>query len=92
MMLVPPCPAKAFPQRRTPESRACELGAKTLTALESVGHVSYSSATDKVWCLSSAAPTSIIASLVWSQAAGRRTRTQTNSCDFENNPVLRVKL
>lgn len=57
MMLVPPCPAKAFPQRRTPRSWACELWDKTLTALESVAHVSlFFPAANNVWCLSSAGP------------------------------------
>lgn len=56
MMLVPPCPAKAFPQRHTPKSRACELWDKTLTALESVAHGSFFPAMNKVWCLSSAGP------------------------------------
>lgn len=58
MMLVPPCPAEAFPQRHTPKSRACELWDKTLTALESVAHVSFffPGHEEKVWCLSSAGP------------------------------------
>lgn len=40
MMLVPPCPAKAFPQRCYSMAWACELWDKTLTASESVSHVS----------------------------------------------------
>lgn len=56
MMLVPPCPAKAFPQRHAPKSRACELWDKTLTALESVVHVTFFPAANWVWCLPSAGP------------------------------------
>lgn len=41
MMLVPPCPAKAFPQRCSSRAGACELWDKTLTASESVAHVSF---------------------------------------------------
>lgn len=41
MMLVPPCPAKAFPQRCSSRAGACELWDKTLTAPESVAHVSF---------------------------------------------------
>lgn len=56
MMLVPPCPAKAFPQRHIPKSWACELWDKTLTAFKSVAHVSFPPTTNEDWCLSSAGP------------------------------------
>lgn len=66
MMLVPPCPAEAFPQRHTPKSRACELWDKTLTALESVAHVSFffPGHEEKSGVSHQQAPTRVMASLV----------------------------
>lgn len=73
MMLVPPCPAKAFPQRHTPKSQACELWDKTLTALESVAHVSFSVPRTKSNVSHQQAPKKVMASLVWSQLAWWKT-------------------
>lgn len=82
MMLVPPCPAKAFPQRCSSRAGACELWDETLTASESVAHVSFLFIyflilpRVKSGVSHQLAPRRVMASLVWSQAAQRKMKTK----------------
>lgn len=83
MMLVPPCPAKAFPQRCSSKAGACELWDETLTASESVAHVSFIYLfiflilpRMKSGVSHQRAPQRVMASLVWSQTAQWKMKTK----------------
>lgn len=75
MMLVPPCPANAFPQRYIPNSWACEIWDKTLTAFESVAwfffFFFFFLLHEQSLVSHQQTPTRVMAWLVWSQTVER---------------------